>query len=378
MVGDIVHDLVDAGVIAGAEGAEQDVVLAGAVQHGIRVGLHRRQVPLPVGPVDHARLTEAAAPDAAPLEFHSHPVLGHRDKGNQGLRRIGRLCGIIQGRRHLLADAAGNRRLRRCFGFFFPDRLKIINRPKGRNRPVLPVTDLIQGRHIDARHPGRCPQEGLPALSPLLHVTVEIQQFVVGCLSLPDIEEVKKASDRLRVVGAGPAPDHDRVAVGPVRRMKRDPGQVQHLQDVGIAELKLERKAQEIKDPHRILGFQGKQRDVVVPQQPVHIRPGRKNALTPGVLPPVEQLIQDLDPQVGHADLIHIRKAHGKADRDLPVLVDRVHFISQIPRGLLHLQQQLVRQCQFSHTLSFPFHHPPESSPLKNSVLAIVTKKRKT
>ena len=109
----------------------------------------------------------------------------------------------------------------------------------------------------------------------------------------------------------------------------------------------MKRDPQEIKLPDRILRFQRKQRNLVIPQKSVHIRPRRKDPLTPGILPAVEQFIQDLDPQVRHPDLIDIRKTHREPDRYFFILAYCVHLISQISRRLLYLQKQLVRQCQF-------------------------------
>jgi hypothetical protein len=51
-----------------------------------------------------------------------------------------------------------------------------------------------------------------------------------------------------------------------------------------------------------------------------------------------EKLIENLNSQMRHPYLIDIRKTHGKTDRNIPVLIDRMHFISQIPGRLLHLQ----------------------------------------
>ena len=57
---------------------------------------------------------------------------------------------------------------------------------------------------------------------------------------------------------------------------------------------------------------------------------------------------------MGHPDLIDVRETHGKTDRDVPVLIHCMYFISQIPCRLLYLQQKFIRQSKFSHkTVSF-------------------------
>jgi len=87
----------------------------------------------------------------------------------------------------------------------------------------------------------------------------------------------------------------------------------------------------------------------MLPQYLFHVCPRREHPLTPGIAPAVEHLIQDLDPQMGHSDLVQVRKAHCKPDGNIPVLIDRMHLVPEIPGRFLYLQQQLLRQCQFSH-----------------------------
>ena len=59
---------------------------------------------------------------------------------------------------------------------------------------------------------------------------------------------------------------------------------------------------------------------------------------------------------MGHPDLIDVRETHGKTDRDVPVLIHCMYFISQIPCRLLYLQQKFIRQSKFSHKISIPFN----------------------
>ena len=46
----------------------------------------------------------------------------------------------------------------------------------------------------------------------------------------------------------------------------------------------------------------------------VQIQPRRIHTLTPRVFPAVEHIIEDLDAQMGHTDLIDVRKTHTETD----------------------------------------------------------------
>jgi len=248
----VLRDLTDTGIIAGTQGTEQDIVLPRICQHQVPIGPDRLQLPLPVGPVDHPRLAETASPDAAPLQLHRHAVLCHGDKGNQGFRRIRGGHGIIQVRLDLPPHP---RRDIRVLG------------PKGRNEGLFPVflfsgagvrqistvAHFIQGGHIDPGDLRGCAQKRLPPCFPLLHLTIEVEQGVVGGLPLPDIKQIKKIRHRFRIAGAGAASDHQGILLRPVLRQKGDPRQVQDLEDICIAQFELERDPQKIKTAHRIL-----------------------------------------------------------------------------------------------------------------------------
>ena len=83
----------------------------------------------------------------------------------------------------------------------------------------------------------------------------------------------------------------------------------------------------------------------------MQIRPGRVGALTPDIRSSVQLIIDDLDPEMGHSDLIDIRKAHAEAHGSLcRVFDDGINFISDIAGRLLDRAQDPVAQKRFSHS----------------------------
>ena len=157
-------------------------------------------------------------------------------------------------------------------------------------------------------------------------------------LSFSDIEQVKKLCQRLRVISAGASADHDGILPGPFFCVQRDSRQIQNLQDIGVAHLILDGDAQEVKLPHRILGLQRKQRDLFFPHDLVKIGPWRIHPLAPDVISAIEHIVEDLDSQMGHTDLVNVRKTHGKADIHLILIFHhRIYFTADITGRFLNL-----------------------------------------
>ena len=270
----VIDQFLDAGIVAGTERAEGEVVLPCVLYELVRVRFEPVKRPLPVRPVDHARLAEAAASDAAPLDLDHRPVLRDLNEGHQLMQRIRSRVEILH---RLLQDLFRYSRNSGC---------------KGRDRSVLFVGHLVERRDIDAGHlPGRLDQELPAAPAGRFHLLIKIQQLVVDGLPFSDVEHVEELRDRLRIVGTGSPADDNRYRFVPLRGLERNPGQVQDLQHIRVAELKLQRDPQEIEVPDRILRLQCKKRDPSLPQYFVQVQPGGVHPLTPGVLPAVEHIV---------------------------------------------------------------------------------------
>ena len=153
------------------------------------------------------------------------------------------------------------------------------------------VRNRIQRRHIDSGNGRRHLQEIFPGCSGGFPSLIQIHQFKIVGLSFSDIEQIEEVSQRFRIVGTGAAADHKRMFFGTFRRHQRDLRQIQDLKNVGIAHLVLDRDAQEIKILHRILGFQGEQRDLPLPHDLVQVCPWGVDALTPDIIPAVEHVV---------------------------------------------------------------------------------------
>ena len=126
-------------------------------------------------------------------------------------------------------------------------------------------------------------------------VYMQIQNANKEAAQSVDIKNIKEISQGLRVIGAGAAADHDGVFLRTLGSKQRNAREVQHLKDIGVAHLILDREAEEVELLHGILGFQGEKGNVFFSHDLVKIGPGRINALTPDIVTLVEHIIKNLD-----------------------------------------------------------------------------------
>ena len=124
---------------------------------------------LPDRTVQHTGLTEAAATNAAALNFQHYTILGDLNKWNQRLLRI---KGMGQIRNHLLLNLCR--------------RMGIVGL-HGRKGSVLVIRHIIERRHIDSRDFRRTLQELYTALSCRFGSLERVQKGKIGGFSLTDV-----------------------------------------------------------------------------------------------------------------------------------------------------------------------------------------------
>ena len=77
---------------------------------------------------------------------------------------------------------------------------------------------------------------------------------------------------------------------------------------------------------------------MLFPHHLVQIRPRGIHTFAPHILPAVEHIIKDLDTEMGHADLVYVRKAHRETDIHLAfVFHHRVDLAADITGRLLDI-----------------------------------------
>ena len=75
---------------------------------------------------------------------------------------------------------------------------------------------------------------------------------------------------------------------------------------------------------------------MLLPHDLIKIRPRGVYALTVHVLVLVKHIIKNLDSQMGHTDVIHVRETHGKPDvHSGRIFLHHVHLTADVAGGLL-------------------------------------------
>ena len=120
-------------------------------------------------------------------------------------------------------------------------------------------------------------------------------------------------------------------------------GQVEHVQDVRVVQLRLEREAEHVEVRRRGEGLRREEGDAALAHLRLEVHPGRVHALAGELLAAVDELVEDLQPRVAHADLVGVREREGERHgcprqvlaRDVPLQAD-------VTAGLLHRREKRI------------------------------------
>ena len=164
------------------------------------------------------------------------------------------------------------------------------------------------------------------------------------CLfSIADDEAVEERGHWLGMACARPAADDER-GLGPIPGPQRDPGQVEHGQDVGVIELILEGEPHHVELGQRNVGVAGAERLSGLTQGLLHVGPGREHEVHEYPRHAAQKRVQDPQAGVGHPDLVEV----GVGEEDLEVPRRRLTkscrevLRAQVAGRLLHIADDQV------------------------------------
>ena len=293
-------------------------MVAGVREAGLGLGAQGVRAFRPDGAVAEAGLAKAAAPDAAPEQLQIGTVMDNLRRGDDLFCRE---VGLV----HVLDNPLGH-------GF-----RRAVQRNDLLQSAVISIDVVIEGGHIDPRDLRSFPQELGLVPARLLGPVVELEDFDGALLSLAEGEEVDKVGQRLRIVHTGAAGKDEVFEARPVRRSQGHPGQLQHMEDVGVAHLIADGEGDQVEVLHRVVALQRPKWQTVGLHSLLHVAPGREDPLAPDLGHFVHHAVENPHPHVGHADLVGVREAEGHPDPDVRlVLDDLVIFAAHISRRFLH------------------------------------------
>ena len=323
----IIQQLFQLSVVRGGQAGKAQFFIAGVGAQLLRRPVQKARVTLAHGAVQKASLTEAAAAHTAAQHLDAGAILNGTHHGHHEICGRGKLVQVLD-------DGLGDaRRDARLVG------------GDGLDPAILVILHIVECRDIDAGDLCDAQQQlllGDAALFfGLFDLGTDAGQLV---FALAQLDHIKKVRDRLRIAGTGAARHDQRPAFVTVFGIKRDAGQIQHGQNVGIGQLVLQGEAHCVKGGERVLALHGVERQAKAFHLSLHIQPWHESALTPPVFAAVEQLIENLFTEEGHAHLIGVRKAECKADiHFFFVLIYTAGFSAGITAGLLYPSQRFFQ-----------------------------------
>ena len=158
-------------------------------------------------------------------------------------------------------------------------------------------------------------------------------------LAVADHEEVDVGGQQLGVLGAGAAGDDEGVDGAAVLGLERDAAQVEHRQQVRVADLVLEREAHDVELGQGRERLQPVEGDLVLAQGFFEVGQGGEGPLAGPALG-VHEAVEDLEPVVAHAQGIGV--GEGQAERPLRlavVLQDAIQLAAGVLAGGRHIGQ---------------------------------------
>ena len=271
-------------------------------------------------------LAEAAAARAAAHDFDRIPVVdGFQVRDDRPQRR----------RRQARDDPLDDRH-----GDFIFLRTGPLPRRDPLDCAVGAVFRGIEGRNVHAPHPPelfkRC-GTGCAGLFPLAQ---DIHQVEDQLLALADREGIEEIRHRFGVERAVSAADNQGMMLAARGGAQGDARQVQRLKRVGVERFIWKRDSHQVEIRHRAAAFEREERHPLPPHRRLHIGPRQEHPLGERVRPRIDDLVQDGQPEVRHADVVDVREKQRDPDGGgIPILDRLVQLAAGVAAGLFHVRQ---------------------------------------
>ncbi len=146
-----------------------------------------------------------------------------------------------------------------------------------------------------------------------------------------DDKDVNEGGHRFRVVAGVATGDDQRIAGVALGAADGHSGQVHHIEGVGEKLFVGQAKAKQVELADVSLVFQRVEGDALLAHDRFHVGPGGVNALCQEVAVLVDQVVEDHQPQVGHAEVVDVGEGEGDFVVNIgPVFADLVVFAAGV------------------------------------------------
>ena len=185
------------------------------------------------------------------------------------------------------------------------------------------VAGLVEGGHVDTRHREQVAQTGGAGGALALPDTHEVGKLADGLLALAEHEGVDEGGKGFGVEGAAAPGDDDRVVLAAIAGAGGDAREVEHVEDVRVGQLVLEGEAEEVEIAEGVVRLEAPEGRALASHLRLHVEPGGEGALAEHVVLGVEEVVEDAEAHVRHADVVGVGVGEGDAyDGGVPVFGD--------------------------------------------------------
>ena len=328
LVEEVLEHAVDAGVVARGKAEEPDFLVASRLQPHFGDAADLVGIALPRRPRDHPDLAEAAPARAAPLDLQRQSVVHSLHERYDRLLRL----------RHEVQvgnDAPDDRLVPRL------ERLDRLDRPVGS------VAWPEERRDVHARDLGEVPQEVLAAGARTLPFGDDVADLVDRFFALSYDERIEEVGDRLRVVRARPATQHERVVAAALAREERHASQFEHREHRRVAKLELKRESEHVERRCRRAALDREERQPLRAQRRFHVGPRHEEALARDVGPLVQRVVQQSETDIAHPDFVRVGECEAPLQRHaVEALVDGIQLAARVARRLLRAEDEAFEDGQ--------------------------------
>ena len=305
-------------IVAGAEAGKCHLLIARVVAGIYAVFKAEILTTVTDGAIDIARLTEAAATDAATEQLQRHAILHDLRRGHDGLDGE---IGLV----HILHDTL----------------LHLNGRTLKRNDlldgSVIVVLDVIEAGDVETLDFRGGNEELVLAPTLAARLAVEFNKLHRHIFTLAQGDNVDEVRHGLSVIHGCTACDHQGGQALTLGSAERDVGKIQHVENGGERHLIAHGKGHNIKIGDWVTRLEAEERDIVLPHLLFHVAPRSKHALAPNAVHLIHDTVENTHAQIGHADLISVGETEGHTGIHLRlVLHHRVILAARIAGRLLH------------------------------------------
>ena len=213
--------------------------------------------------------------------------------------------------------------------------------------PSALYSGCVEARDVDAPDLRELLQHLLARAAALaLPLAHEVDESTMVSSPSPRTKTSTKSASASGLSAPMPPQMIKRVGVGALVGAHGEPREVEHVEDVRVRALVLSEKPMTSNSRQRVARLEAPERHAFGAHHRFHVRPGREDALGEHAVAAVDDVVEDAEAHVRHADVVEVGVGEGDAHvAGVPVLDDGVPLAAGVAGRLLDAGEQAIRGC---------------------------------